>query len=150
MDIKYNTDTKIEDNARLYQLQKALFDQEINTAVSTYFVIFFLSSEYSNVRSEMTLIDLFQKAEAQLAYELQAAKIKQRIRNEEIQIEVVERRKLIEVEEQEVRRKEHELRSTVRLPAEAEHYKIGRVAEGKRFFSDFTNFKHFFVCFHTV
>lgn len=38
-----------------------------------------------------------QKAEAALAYELQAAKIKQRIRNEEIQIEVVERRKQIEV-----------------------------------------------------
>ncbi|XP_015112876.1 flotillin-2 isoform X2 [Diachasma alloeum] len=104
MDIKYNTDTKIEDNARLYQLQKANFDQEVNTA----------------------------KAEAQLAYELQAAKIKQKIRNEEIQIEVVERRKQIEVEEQEVRRKEHELRSTVRLPAEAEYYKMGRIAEGKR------------------
>lgn len=35
MDIKYNTDTKIEDNARLYQLQKANFDQEVNTAVRT-------------------------------------------------------------------------------------------------------------------
>lgn len=34
MDIKYNTDTKIEDNARLYQLQKANFDQEVNTAVN--------------------------------------------------------------------------------------------------------------------
>ena len=30
----------------------------------------------------------FQKAEAQLAYELQAAKINQKIRNEEIQIQV--------------------------------------------------------------
>ena len=30
----------------------------------------------------------FQKAEAQLAYELQAAKIQQRIRQEEIQIQV--------------------------------------------------------------
>jgi hypothetical protein len=37
MDIKYNTDTKIEDNARLYQLQKANFDQEVNTAVSLSF-----------------------------------------------------------------------------------------------------------------
>ena len=74
-----------------------------------------------------------QKAEAQLAYELQAAKIKQKIRNEEIQIEIVERRKQIEVEVQEVRRKEHELQSTVRLPAEAESYKIGKVAEGKRY-----------------
>ncbi|XP_051160398.1 flotillin-2 isoform X2 [Leptopilina boulardi] len=104
MDIKYNTDTKIEDNARLYQLQKANFDQEVNTA----------------------------KAEAQLAYELQAAKIKQRIRNEEIQIDIVERRKQIEVETQEVLRKGHELESTVRLPAESEHYKMGKIAEGKR------------------
>lgn len=75
---------------------------------------------------------MLQKAEAQLAYELQAAKIKQKIRNEEIQIEVVERHKMIEVEEQEIRRKEHELKSTVRLPAEAEHYKMTTVAEGKR------------------
>lgn len=75
---------------------------------------------------------IFQKAEAQLAYELQAAKIRQRIRNEEIQIEVVERRKQIEVEEQEVKRKEFELQSTVRLPAESEHYKIGKISEGKR------------------
>ena len=33
MDIKYNTDTKIEDNARMYKLQKANFDKEINTVV---------------------------------------------------------------------------------------------------------------------
>lgn len=84
------------------------------------------------VLTYLHFIPLLQKAEAQLAYELQAAKIKQRIRNEEIQIEVVERRKQIEVEEQEVRRKEHELQSTVRLPAEAEFYKMGRIAEGKR------------------
>lgn len=34
MDVKYSTDTKIEDNSRMYKLQKAHFDQEINTAVS--------------------------------------------------------------------------------------------------------------------
>ncbi|CAB3374219.1 Hypothetical predicted protein [Cloeon dipterum] len=33
MDIKYNTDTKIEDNSRMFKLQKANFDKEINTAV---------------------------------------------------------------------------------------------------------------------
>merc|ERR1719458_2288042 len=71
MDIKYSTDTKIEDNSRGFKLQKANFDMEVNTA----------------------------KAEAQLAYELQAAKIQQRIR-QEIQIQVVERRKQIEIEEQ--------------------------------------------------
>lgn len=94
-----------------------------------------------------------QKAEAQLAYELQAAKIQQKIRNEEIQIQVllsipwaifthmaitcvswkvVERRKQIEIEEQEIRRKEKELMSTVKLPAEAEAYKVQTIAEGKR------------------
>merc|ERR1712117_674172 len=72
------------------------------------------------------------KAEAQLAYELQAAKIQQKIRNEEIQIQVVERRKQIEIEEQEIRRKEKELIATVKLPAEAEAYKVQTVAEGQR------------------
>merc|ERR1719150_1180556 len=104
MDVKYNTDTKIEDNSRAFKLQKANFDREVNTA----------------------------KAEAQLAYELQAAKIQQKIRNEEIQIQVVERRKQIEIEEQEIRRKEKELMSTVKLPAEAEAYKVQTVAEGNR------------------
>merc|ERR1719228_1030728 len=104
MDIKYSTDTKIEDNSRGFKMQKANFDTEVNTA----------------------------KAEAQMAYELQAAKIQQRIRNEEIQIQVVERRKQIEIEEQGIKRKEKELISTVRLPAEAEAYKVQTVAEGNR------------------
>uniref|UniRef100_A0A182VXW1 Band 7 domain-containing protein n=1 Tax=Anopheles minimus TaxID=112268 RepID=A0A182VXW1_9DIPT len=104
MDVKYSTDTKIEDNARMYKLQKANFDQEINTA----------------------------KAESQLAYELQAAKIRQRIRNEEIQIDIVERRKQIEIETQEINRKDCELSATVKLPAEAESYRVQTIAEGKR------------------
>jgi flotillin len=104
MDVKYSTDTKIEDNSRMYKLQKANFDQEVNTA----------------------------KAEAALAYELQAAKIRQKIRNEEIQIEVVERRKQIEIESQEISRKDCELTSTVKLPAEAESYRVQTIAEGKR------------------
>merc|ERR1711973_541350 len=104
MDVKYSTDTKIEDNSRAFKLQKANFDKEVNSA----------------------------KAEAQLAFELQAAKIQQRIKNEEIQIQVVERRKQIEIEEQEIKRKEKELTATVKLPAEAESYKVQTIAEGKR------------------
>merc|ERR1719427_1043933 len=86
MDIKYSTDTKIEDNSRGFKLQKANFDMEVNTA----------------------------KAEAQLAYELQAAKIQQRIR------------------QQEIKRKEKELIATVKLPAESEAYKVQTIAEGQR------------------
>merc|ERR1719480_778291 len=104
MDIKYSTDTKIEDNSRAFKLQKANFDTEVNTA----------------------------NAEAQLAYELQAAKIQQKIRNEEIQVEVVERRKQIEIEKQEIKRKEKELIATVKLPAEAQAFKVQTVAKGER------------------
>lgn len=63
---------------------------------------------------------------------MQAAKIRQRIRNEEIQIDVVERKKQIEIESQEVTRKDCELTSTVKLPAEAESYRVQTIAEGKR------------------
>lgn len=68
-----------------------------------------------------------------MAYELQAAKIRQKIRNEEIQIDVVERRKQIEIESQEVLRKDRELISTVKLPAEAESYRVQTIAQGKQY-----------------
>ena len=76
-----------------------------------------------------------QKAEAELAYELQAAKEKQKIRGEEMEIEVVERRKLIEVEEKEILRKEKELISIIKRPAESEAYRMEAIAEGSRFAS---------------
>lgn len=104
MDAKFEADTKIANSEREYKLQKAAFDQEVNTA----------------------------KADAELAYELQAAKEKQQIRNEEIQIEIVERRKQISIEEQEILRKEKELTSTVRLPAEAESFRVETLAQGQR------------------
>lgn len=63
---------------------------------------------------------------------MQAAKIRQKIRNEEIQIDVVERKKQIEIESQEILRKDCELTSTVKLPAEAESYRVQAIAEGKR------------------
>merc|ERR1719193_2912718 len=50
----------------------------------------------------------------------------------EIKIQVVERRKQIEIEEQEIKRKEKELIATVKLPAEAEGYKVQTIAEGQR------------------
>lgn len=45
---------------------------------------------------------------------------------------MVERRKAIEVEEKEVLRKELELKSAVKLPAEAESYRMQQLAEAKR------------------
>jgi len=104
MDTKYSADTKIAKSKRQYEMQKANFDMEVNA----------------------------RKAEAELAYELQAAKEKQKIRSEEMEIEVVERRKLIEVEEKEILRKEKELISIVKRPAEAEAFRMEAIAEGTR------------------
>ena len=72
------------------------------------------------------------KAEAQLAYELQSAKLQQCIRNEEMEIEVVERRKQIDIQEKEIIRKEKELMAKVKLPAEAEAYRVEQIANGER------------------
>lgn len=63
---------------------------------------------------------------------IKAAKEKQKIRAEEIQIDVVERKKQIEVEEKEVARKDKELVATVKRPAEAESYRVETIAQGKR------------------
>lgn len=49
-----------------------------------------------------------------MAYELQAAKTKQRIKEEQMQIAVVERTQEIEVQKWEVQRRERELDATVR------------------------------------
>jgi flotillin len=49
------------------------------------------------------------------------------LREEELQIEVVERTQQILVQEQEIIRKEKELDATVRRPAEAEKYRYNDV-----------------------
>ena len=67
-----------------------------------------------------------------MAYELQAAKTKQRIKDEQMQIKVVERTQEILVQEQEIMRRERELDSTVRRPAEAEKYRLEKIAEANK------------------
>ena len=104
MDVKYATNTKIEENSKAYNLQRNQFNGEISSG----------------------------KAEALMAYDLQKAKIQQKLKNEEMQIAIVARKKEIEVEHQEISRKDKELVACVRLPAEAEAFKIQTLAEGMR------------------
>uniref|UniRef100_A0A8C1S6W7 Flotillin n=1 Tax=Cyprinus carpio TaxID=7962 RepID=A0A8C1S6W7_CYPCA len=104
MDVKFQADTRMADSKRELEMQKAAFNQEVNT----------------------------KKAEAQLAYELQAAKEQQKIRLEEIEIEVVQRKKQITIEEKEILRTDKELIATVRRPAEAEAYKMQQLAEAQK------------------
>ncbi|NJL92269.1 MAG: flotillin family protein [Anaerolineae bacterium] len=73
------------------------------------------------------------RADADLAYSLQEAITRQKVREQEVEIEVVEKRKQIEVQEQETLRKEQELNATVRRPAEAEQFRIQRIADARRY-----------------
>ena len=67
-----------------------------------------------------------------MAYELQAAKTKQRIKEEQMQIKVVERTQEICVQDQEMQRRERELEATIRRPAEAEKFRLEKLAEANK------------------
>ena len=102
--VRYQADTEIAESERDYSLEKAAYDKQVNA----------------------------RKAETELAYQLQAAKTKQQIRQEELQIDVVERQKQIEVQEQEIIRRERELDASVRRPVEAERDRLETLAEGNK------------------
>jgi len=71
------------------------------------------------------------KAESEQAFHIQIAIEKQKVRAEELQIEVIEGQKGIQVQQQEALRRERELEATVRRPAEAERYRIKTLAEAQ-------------------
>ncbi|XP_020906749.1 flotillin-1 [Exaiptasia diaphana] len=104
MKAKYENDTEIAQAKRDFELKKAGYDIEVQT----------------------------KKAQSELAYNLQAAVTKQKIKEEDMQIKVIERGQQIKVQEQEIARREKELEATVRQPAEAEKYKVEKLAEANR------------------
>jgi len=59
--------------------------------------------------------------------------VQQDIKREEMEILVVERKKQIEIEDQEIVRREKELEANVKLPAEAARFKVETLAEGERY-----------------
>ena len=101
MDTKYSTDAKIEMNTKAMNVEKARFQTEVNSALAT----------------------------ANLAYELEGKRLQQGLREAQMNIEVVERRKEIEIEEKEIERKEKELFAT---PAEAHAFETRTIAEGMK------------------
>merc|ERR1712018_312861 len=104
MESKLKNDTEIARFKRDYDFKKAGYDVEVNTA----------------------------KAAADLAYTLQAALMQQQIKEQETQVKVIERTQAIELEEQEIQRKEKELDSKIRKPAEAEKFKLETIAEAQK------------------
>src|SRR6478752_501844 len=86
----------------------------------------------SNVAQYQAAVNL-KKAEADLAYDLQKYKTGQLVKAEEVQVEIVAKQKQIELQQQEILRKQRELEATVQKPADAERYKVETLANAKKF-----------------
>merc|ERR1712123_399478 len=82
----------------------------------------------ANIKSKATI----EKAEADLAYELQASKQQQLIVSEKLNIDLVEKSLSIQVEEKEILRAEKELTATKKLPANARAFETRILAEGAK------------------
>ncbi|MCB0076861.1 MAG: flotillin family protein [Anaerolineales bacterium] len=98
---EFVAETKVAEAQKSFSVQKAEYDAEVNR----------------------------RNAEAEQAYNFQTAVERQKVREQEVQIEVVERQKAIEVARQEAERTEKELEATIRKPAEAEQYRLQRLAD---------------------
>lgn len=102
---KYLADTKVAEADRDYKLKV----QEYTAAVNQ------------------------KKAEADLAYDLQKYITAQKVKEQEVQVQIVEKLKQTELEQQEIARKEKELIATVQKPAEAERNRIQTIAEAEQY-----------------
>src|SRR3989441_1245596 len=88
--------------------------------------------DFETSRSKYELEVQNHKAQADLAYELQKAITSQQVRAEQLQIEIVERLKAIELMDAEVKRRKRELEAQVLEPANAEARKIEVLADAEK------------------
>src|SRR6516162_8533551 len=102
---KLAADTKIAEAQRDYQTNVATYQAAVNQ----------------------------KKAEADLAYDLQKYKTGQLVKAEEVQVSIIEKQKQIELQQQEILRKQRELEANVQKPADAERYKVETLANARKF-----------------
>src|SRR5438552_3360136 len=102
---KFLADTKIAEAQRDYQTNVAQYQAAVNQ----------------------------RKAEADLAYDLQKFKTGQLVKAEEVQVNIIEKQKQIELQQQEIMRKQRELEANVQKPADAERYKVETLANATKF-----------------
>ncbi len=102
---KFAADTKIAEAQRDYQSNVAQYQAAVNQ----------------------------KKAEADLAYDLQKYKTGQLVKAEEVQVNIIEKQKQIELQQQEVLRKQRELEANVQKPADAERYRVETLANATKF-----------------
>jgi flotillin len=102
---KFVADTKIAEAQRNYQSSVAQYQAAVNQ----------------------------KKAEADLAYDLQKYKTGQLVKAEEVQVTIIEKQKQIELQQQEILRKQRELEANVQKPADAERYRVETLANATKF-----------------
>jgi len=102
---KYVADTRIAEAQRDYQTNVASYQAAVNQ----------------------------KKAEADLAYDLQKFKTGQLVKAEEIQVNIIEKQKQIELQQQEILRKQRELEANIQKPADAERYRVETLANATKF-----------------
>ncbi len=67
-----------------------------------------------------------ERAKADVSYDLERYKLTQDLKMQEAEVQLIEKRKAIEIQEQEIIRRERELEATVKRPADAHNYQ-GRI-----------------------
>ena len=72
------------------------------------------------------------KARADQAYDLETARSKQEVTEQEMQIKIIERQKQIELEEKEILRRERQNDSEVKKKADADRYAVEQAAEAEK------------------
>jgi len=102
---KFAADTKIAEAQRDYQMNVAQFQASVNQ----------------------------KKAESDLAYDLQKFKTGQLVKAEEVQVSIVDKQKQIELQQQEILRRQRELEANVQKPADAERYRVETLANATKF-----------------
>src|ERR671931_765897 len=101
---RYEADLAIQESRRDYEVQRATYEAQGRRA----------------------------QADADLAYELQRAIVRQQVRAEELRVEIVERQQAIELMQAEVDRRRRELEAEIVEPALAKAREILAVAEARR------------------
>src|SRR4051812_34133106 len=105
--------------------QQAKFEADTRIAES--------QRDYNSNLAEYTAVVNQKKAEADLAYDLQKFKTGQLVKAEEVQVQIIEKQKQIELQQQEILRKQRELEANVQKPADAERYKVETLATARKF-----------------
>ncbi|HYG34665.1 MAG TPA: SPFH domain-containing protein [Clostridia bacterium] len=89
--------------------------------------------DYSvNVQTYQAVVNE-KKAQSDLAYDLQKFKTGQLVKAEEIQVTIIEKQKQIELQQQEIMRKQRELEANIQKPADAERYRVETLANARKF-----------------